>query len=358
MKSPSGRLILRDLPLPSRLVLAAFLLSASLGYGAALVNLHFQHAAVGELLPGRDSAAGVFHGRAGVSPLERLIAAAESEPFSGSGSMRQGFTTMSAGWKPVVRKRAREMHVPLAEAEKEVRRERDGEALAVLDWIHAGALQSTFEGDNHPLPAALLRQPITATFLNQDTGGPATVRVATILRERCARCHGEHASNVGSRYPLQTWDEVHDYCTAQAGGAGLSVRKLAQSTHVHLLGLAMLFGLTGLLFTFTSYPGWLRGLVGPLPQLAQVAEVGCWWLTRGDAAWATGIVLTAAAVAAGLGLQIVLSLFDLFGRPGKVIVALSVLAACLGGFFLKGQVIDPLLAREAPPAAAAAQAPR
>jgi hypothetical protein len=155
--------------------------------------------------------------------------------------------------------------------------------------------------------------------------------VGAILRERCARCHAEHASNAGARYPLRTWEQVHDYCEAEAGSGGMSARKLAQSTHAHLLGLAMLYGLTGLIFTFTSYPGWLRGLLGPLPLVAQVAEVGFWWLTRTDPAFAPGILVTGAAVAVGLGSQIALGLLDLFGRAGKVVLVLSVAVACLGG---------------------------
>jgi hypothetical protein len=38
------RFLLRDLSLSSRLVLSVFLLSVGLGYMAALIQLHFQHA--------------------------------------------------------------------------------------------------------------------------------------------------------------------------------------------------------------------------------------------------------------------------------------------------------------------------
>jgi hypothetical protein len=54
----------------------------------------------------------------------------------------------------------------------------------------------------------------------------------------------------------------------------VSLKKLAQTTHVHLLGFGLLYGLTGLILTFTSYPGWLRGLLGPLPLVAQVGDIG------------------------------------------------------------------------------------
>src|SRR5437016_3061451 len=89
---------LRDWPLPVRLVLAVFLISVSLGYFSALVQLHFQHAAPGKLLPGVDEAVGVYNGETKKSQLQRLLEADISQPFNGTGSMRAAFTTQSAGW--------------------------------------------------------------------------------------------------------------------------------------------------------------------------------------------------------------------------------------------------------------------
>ena len=47
MTAPTPRPTLRALPLPSRLVVAAFLASAGVGYLAALAQLHFQAASPG-----------------------------------------------------------------------------------------------------------------------------------------------------------------------------------------------------------------------------------------------------------------------------------------------------------------------
>ena len=47
----TSRPVLRDLPLAARLVIATFLLSVGIGYFSALVQLHFQHAKPGSLLP-------------------------------------------------------------------------------------------------------------------------------------------------------------------------------------------------------------------------------------------------------------------------------------------------------------------
>src|SRR2546421_591491 len=90
------RYLLRSLPLSARLVLTVFLLCVGLGYLAALVQLHFQHAAKGELFPDRDQTYKIFHDERGrnaqapprtVGKLETLIAADPNEPFGATGQM-------------------------------------------------------------------------------------------------------------------------------------------------------------------------------------------------------------------------------------------------------------------------------
>src|ERR1700752_4089113 len=97
-----NRLTLRDLPLAARIVLAAFLLSVGLGYFSAMVQLHFQHASKGELMPTADDVVRHFHGEAGQKPaskLQRLVEnTATGQPFNGSGSMVAAFFKKSETW--------------------------------------------------------------------------------------------------------------------------------------------------------------------------------------------------------------------------------------------------------------------
>jgi len=126
----------------------------------------------------------------------------------------------------------------------------------------------------------------------------------------------------------------------------MSLPKLAQTTHVHLLAFSMLYGLTGLIFACTSYPGLVRLVLSPWPLVAQWADISCWWLARLDPIYGKAIVVTGALVGAGLFLQIVLSLFDLFRARGRVILVALLLLALAGGLALKQRVIDPFIASE------------
>lgn len=342
------RFTLRRLSLPTRLMLAAFLISVGIGYLSALVQLHFQHAPAGKLLPDGDDATTIYSGGPrSQSQLERLLVADVSKPFNGSGSMRQTFTERSAGWKTAINRRAKAKQFTPARAEAELRQEREGERLAILHWIRSGAPQAEFEANRLELPAALANHAITEEFVEAEDQ-VRTVKIATIFENRCARCHATSTGGPASLIPLENWEQINEFCLPETNGvgSGISLTRLAQTTHIHLLGLGMLYGLTGLIVSLTSYPGWLRGVLAPLPLIVQFADIGCWWLARLDPAFALLIPVTGSIVAFGLVAQISLSLFDLFGKTGKLILA-AVCAVCLaGGVVACHQLLHPYLAYE------------
>src|SRR5262249_12127617 len=151
---------LRDLGLAPRLVIAAFLISVGLGYFSALVQLHFQYATSGNLLPGAEETLSAYHGRPGMSMLERLLRADESQPFNGTGSMRQAFFSKSARWG-IDTNPKKKTHEQIAK----LRSERDGEVAALLDWINTGLNKEDYENDSHVLPADPAAHPVTDRFL-------------------------------------------------------------------------------------------------------------------------------------------------------------------------------------------------
>jgi hypothetical protein len=345
MTMPVEARTLRNLPLSVRLVLAVFLISVGLGYFSALVQLHFQIASPGRLLPEADDAVLAYHGTSAQSQLERLIAADEARPFNGSGSMRSAFTRRSAGWTRSIRAKAEEEHVPLGVAEERVRAERDGERLALIHWIRAGAPEQPYKDDAYPLPKELTNQPITAKFIETGPDGTRRVRIQNLIEQRCVRCHSADAGGAPAEYPLDQYQTIKVYTDAESGG-GMSLQKLAQTTHVHLLAFSMLYGLTGLIFACTSYPAFLRLVLAPLPLVAQWADISCWWLARLDPIYGKAIIVTGGLVGAGLFLQIALTLLDLFRTRGRIVLVALLIAAAAGGLIIKQRVIDPFIAAE------------
>jgi hypothetical protein len=335
--TPPQRFTLRDLSLPARLVLSAFLISVGVGYLSAMVQLHFQQSGRnGVHLPTKENVIETFHGKKDLtSRLVQLVTAPESLKFDGNGTMAPAFFKTDGGkFRQAIKTRP----------EAEVRAEREGERAAILAWIKDGVRKEYYMEDGFPLPADLKDGPLTEKYSN---AGKAKVR--SIFTDRCVRCHhptdGEGAA---MNFPLDNYDAIAKY--AKVGRGFMSIEKLTQSTHAHLLSFAVLYCLTGLIFAFTSYPALIRGVVGPLVLVAQVADVSCWWLARIEGPlgeqFAVAIMYTGGVVGAGLAIQIVFGLFNMYGLKGKIVLLLLAAALGYGGYMAYEQVIAPHLAEE------------
>lgn len=224
--------------------------------------------------------------------------------------------------------------------------EREGERLALLAWIRAGAPKEAYVEDRYPLQGELGKHPLTPSFVM--TAGKEKqrfARIQSILEARCVRCHVAEAGGAGAQYPLDSYDLVKAYCGRENSG-GMSLPKLAQTTHIHLLGFAVLYAFTGVIFAFSSYHWGLRLLLSPWPLVWQVIDIAGWWLTRGDPQFARLIIVCGGLAAIGLVAQIVLSLLNMFDKKGKVVVILLLLAGAVGLGLLRMNVIEPYLANE------------
>jgi mono/diheme cytochrome c family protein len=353
---PPRRFVLRDLTLPARLVLTVFMLSVGIGYVSAIINLHLQEASPGEPLPTRDDVIKDYHGTTNISQLERLLTAHESLPFNGQGSMRAAFTRTRAGGidRAITLKAAdraqkenRDPNDPelTTACEIEVLKELDGERQALVAWIRAGYPRSAYEEDAFPIKSEVS---VTPRFVDTNKTNHS-IKIRSILESRCVRCHSASAGGAGSQYPLDSYETVATYCR-QPAPSGKSLAKLALSTHVHLLGFSMLYGLTGLVLAFSRLPFLLRLVLCPLPLVAQVLDISCWWLARLDGhlgeTFASIIPLTGGVVALGLVVQILISVFDMYDWTGRFVLVLLFLGAGAGGGFLLQHLIHPWLENE------------
>lgn len=379
---------LANSPLPLRLVVAIFLASVGIGYFSALVNLHFQEASPGNPLPDAADVIRAYHGDSSSNQLARLLVSPDSLPFNGAGSMRGAFTEKRN--PGALRTGAEELLAQLKDsgyqadpALPDIIRDAtraffDFERQALLAWATTGHDQKSYREDDYELPAPLAKEyrafrkklverltplrpvppgdsvdPAQLSIndlitLNEDGIG-VTSRVRGILDERCVRCH-DTGKSVKS-YPLSRYEHVKVYLEEDLGAEkGKSLAKLALSTHVHLLGFSMLYGLTGLTFALSGYPVWMRILLAPAPLLLQVVDISFWWLARLDAPlgplFAQGIMGTGGLVALSLGAQIVLGILGLFQGRARLAV-LGVFA--LGGLFamgVMGFVVLPHLKQE------------
>jgi hypothetical protein len=337
------RITLGQLPLPAKLVVTGFLITVGIGYFSALVQMHFQHATKGHALPTPDDVSEKFSGlkkpdgTAQTAKLETILTGAPDGAFDKTNMVPAFFAKSGSGYD----KECKERGKPTVDAD------RSGERAAMLLWVNAAAdvRKKAYEDDKFKLPA-VWSQPIT-----EDA---KTVPIKTLIEVRCLKCHaGEKKPDLDEYAKLEPLATVPPVELVDGkwvrSSRQLSVEGLTQSTHAHLLSFAVLFSLTGLVFAFTSYPGLIRGFLGPLVLAAQVADVSCWWLARLPGVgptFALAIMGTGMVVGLGLLLQIILSLIDLYGWRGRLVLAGLFIAAAAGLGVVASEVIRPALEAE------------
>ena len=298
---PSARFRLRDLPGEVRLVLTAFLVLAAAGYASALVQVHSQSAAADELLPGPDRVREIYAGPTDRprSQVERLLET-PSGPFNATGTMRPAFTTQSRDWASLTDGKS-------ADEMRAISEQREGERLALLAWVKAGADRAAYDRDDFPLGPELAGQPVTPELL----AGPGRVKVRTLIERRCVDCHSPTGRFERAKVaPMDSYDRLRPHVEVRSAGR-MPLPKLAQTTHVHLLGLALLYAATGTLFCFTGAGRAVRFAFAPLPLVAQVIDTACWGLARWDAAFAWGVIAGGALAGLGLAVHVVVGLCEL-----------------------------------------------
>ncbi|QDU19191.1 hypothetical protein [Urbifossiella limnaea] len=356
---PAPRFTLRHLPFAAKLVLSTFLLAVGVGYTSAMVQLHMQHGdRDGKPLPTMENVVAVFAGKVWKNPgevvdspskLETVVMGNPTGSISGSNMAPAFFAHDEADYAKQAKQPGRK---------EKLDQERDGERKALVAWAKAApeTRAQAYKDNRFKLPKELEKLVLTVAYT--DKSNPGTVLVRQLLEDRCVRCHkpGGEKGDI----PLTTYEEVAALMPTAAAipegggyvdsGRQIGLEKLTQSTHAHLLSFAVLFTCTGLVFAFTGLPGIIRGTVGPIVLIAQVADIACWWLARLPEPYGPGfakaIMGTGAVVGVGLMLHIVCGLFGMYGPKGKTLLVLLFAGAAGGGAAAWTGVIDPFLKAE------------
>jgi cytochrome c553 len=365
MMGPNGHFTLRQLPFPAKLVLTCFLLAVGGGYLAAMIQVHVQDSKSGKAMPTLEDVILKYTGKKWfaseadvprpTSQFVKLITAAEDGlPFNGIGTMSPAFFNKCPEFTRISR---------AGESQRQrIRAERSGERDVLVLWAESDPeiRQRAYLDDNFGVEPNKMPPAITSEFKSTD----GAIKVKSIIEARCTRCHKPDGDDTkAANFPLVSYADIEKYLAVtsskpfRSGGdwiqvqEPISLEKLTQSTHAHLLSFSVLFSLTGLIVAFTSYPSIVRCLLGPLVLLAVVADVSLWWLARQSTEWgpyfAMGIIGTGGLAGVGLAVQITLSLFNMYGPRGKLMIILIFgLVAVISGLVYLNQIKPALDAKE------------
>jgi hypothetical protein len=133
-------------------------------------------------------------------------------------------------------------------------------------------------------------------------------KIEPILTQKCGICHSAQ-----SGMPISPLTSFQDVQKVTSTDTGLSLLQLARVSHVHLLGISIIFVLTGAIFSLSVTPVWFRVAVIVIPYLAIIMDIGSWWATKYyDPVFAYIVLIGGAFMGLAMACQILVSLWDMW----------------------------------------------
>jgi hypothetical protein len=241
---------LATLPLPAKLLVTLFLLIVGPGYLFGTANIMLKHQDA-DLEPGLtpDDIRRTFHGmEKEITPDATVTTTSVMlTQVSPEGDMRE---YLEAGGETAIR--------------------------ALTTWLEQGAKESD--------------------FTQAGLAAPGDQSAQEIIGDLCVECHHANGGDMED-VPFASSDDAMpefslviekakpDFETNQAGPqivklAPISLNKLVHVTHAHILAIPVFTFLVGCLFLMTGLGNGVKLILGPLPMLAVMADIGSWWIAR------------------------------------------------------------------------------
>jgi hypothetical protein len=135
--------------------------------------------------------------------------------------------------------------------------------------------------------------------------------IEPIIATKCAGCHSPQ-----SGLPVSSLASFEDVRKVAQGDTGTSLLQLARVSHVHLFGIAVIFLLTGAIFSLSETPVSFRVTMLVVPYLAILMDIGSWWATKYySPVFAWIVIIGGAFMGIALACQILVSLWEMWIAP-------------------------------------------
>jgi hypothetical protein len=131
-------------------------------------------------------------------------------------------------------------------------------------------------------------------------------QVAPILNRDCVICH---TPAINPSLPDLT-NYVGVMEVAKSGGA--SIPSLVRVSHIHLFGIAFILYFIGRIFLLCDINIYVKRVAVVIPFLAMLLDVSAWFVTRHIPWFAYVVVLSGALMGLSMGIQIVLSIYQMW----------------------------------------------
>jgi len=282
MKTNGDSVRLANLTLPAKLLVTLFLLIVGPGYLFGTANILLQHQDA-DLEPGLgvDDLRRKFHGLTKqVAPKpDFTVTSTMLEQVIPGGEMRE---YLEKGGEPAIR--------------------------SLIAWLEGGADKAEFS-------QAGLKQP----------GDPSP---QAVIAAQCVECHNAEDGDMAdvpfapSRAAAPDFELVFELAQPESQRdetgprtltlAPTSVKNLVHITHAHILTMPVFTLLVGALFLMTGLGNPVKLILGPLPMLAVLTDIGSWWAARFIEPFIFVIAASGAVFGATYALQILCVLCSLW----------------------------------------------
>lgn len=136
-------------------------------------------------------------------------------------------------------------------------------------------------------------------------------KVKPVFDRSCVACH-----NPKSGLPIPSLTSFEEVKKLAQVDTGPTLAELARVSHVHLFGISFIFLLTGGIFALSEM-GWKwRAFILALPYFTIWADIGAWWVTKYEPAFAWVVVVSGALMGLTLAAQILIPLWEMWLAKG------------------------------------------
>ncbi|SJM89828.1 conserved membrane hypothetical protein [Crenothrix polyspora] len=137
-------------------------------------------------------------------------------------------------------------------------------------------------------------------------------KIAPILNRDCVICH---MPSINPSLPdLTNYKTVSE--VAHAGGA--TIPRLIRVSHIHLFGIAFILFFIGKIFILCDINVYVKRVAVVIPFAAMLLDVLSWFITKEVSSFAYVVIFSGALMGMSMGLQIFLSIYQMWFFPRKI----------------------------------------
>src|SRR5262245_34505032 len=152
------------------------------------------------------------------------------------------------------------------------------ESAGIISWVHRGLDKHEYESQIKP-----------------------------IIDRRCMSCHD------GSNPHIPNLNSLENISSVAQIDTGMSLATLVRVSHIHMFGIAFIFFVTGLIFGHAYVrPVWFKSTVIALPFASMVIDVGSWYLTKLNTAFAWTVIVGGALMGMSFAFQWIVSMYQMW----------------------------------------------